>query len=178
MKRPLSLLEVCIGLALTAILLTTLFSGFRHLMKNGAKMGEVRHQLHPYFVMQMRLNQIFESITEEGLFYTDIHEKANGKALYFTFQNGVDPDPQFCGEIEGVLYCSKEKEMILELKDERSEIFLTEVSSFKMKFYDPKENKWVGKWGKNFLPPLIKIHIGEKEYSYLLPRATREAKFS
>lgn len=178
MKRPLSLIEVCIGLALTTILLTSLFSGFRYLMQTGAKMGEVRSSSHPYFVMQMRMHQIFESIPECGLFYTDAHDKANGIALYFIFQNGVDPDPQFCAAIEGALYCNKDDELILELKESRTETLLTKVSSFKMAFFDPKEKAWVETWKKDFLPSFVKLHIGKKEYSFLLPRAACEADYS
>ncbi len=178
MKRPFSLLEVCIGLALTAILLSSLFSGFRYLMQTGAKTAELRSSLHPYFVMQMRMNQIFQSIPEDGLFYTDAHEKAKGMALYFIFQNGADPDPQFCGAVEGALYCNRDDELILELNDKRVETLLTKASPFTMAFFDPKEKAWVEKWKKDFLPPFFKVLIGKKEYSFLLPRANREADYT
>ncbi|MDN3505646.1 MAG: hypothetical protein P0S96_00240 [Simkaniaceae bacterium] len=177
-KNYFSLLEICIGLGLATLLITTLFSSLRQLMQSKAQMSVYRQELHPYFAMHMRLNQIFESIPERGFFYTDGHQNAQGDALYFIFQNGVDPNPELCGEVFANLYINKEEELIFELKNQDTQTLLTNVSSFEMWFFDRDEQKWVTSWRKGYLPTFLKICIGEKQYSFILPKAKKEVRYS
>lgn len=177
-RRSFSLLEICIGLALTALLLTTLFSSLRQLMQSKAQMNVYRQELHPHFAMHMRLNQIFESIPERGFFFTDPYQHAKGDALYLIFQNGVDPNPDLCGEIQANLYINRDDELIFELKNQEAQTLLTHVPSFEISFFDRDEKQWVSRWRKGFLPTFVKIHIGEKEYSYTLSKSKREVKYS
>lgn len=146
-------------------------------MKYGAKLSKVRHEIHPHFVFQIRMNQIFENIPQNGLFYTDTHEDAKGSALYFTFRNGVDPDPNYCGEIEGVLYKNRDDELVLKLKNERVETFLKKIKSFEMEFFDPKENTTTKTWNKDSFPPIVYFFVDGKKFSFLLPKAIREVKY-
>lgn len=176
MKRPLSLLEVSIGLTLTAILLTTLFSSFHQLMKTGVRIETVRSEMHTKHLMQLRLNQIFESVSDGKLFYTDAHGKAHGEALYFTFNNGVDQDPAFCGEIDAVLFASKEKKpkISLLLKDQRLENFADDITDFSFAFFDPEQKKWLPTWNKKVLPPMLAISLDQITYTFNLPKANQK----
>jgi len=178
LKRCFSLLEICIGLGLATLLLTTLFSSLHQLMQSKAQISAFRQELHPLYTMHMRFSQIFESTPERGFFFTDPHQNARGDALYFIFQNGVDHNPDFCGEVTANLYVNKNEELVFELKNQEVQTLLTQVSSFQMEFFDSSEQQWVTRWRKGYLPSFIKIHIGEKEYSYPLPKAKREVRFS
>lgn len=177
MKRPFSLLEICIGLALTTILLTALFNGFRQLMVSGAEIERTRSELHPYLLFPLRMQQIFDAMPSNALCYTDPHEEAKGSALYLTFLNGVDPEPEFCGEVEGVLFQNKENEIVLKLNNERTETLFTPRKSFSIEFFDPKEKTRISEWKKEVLPPFIYIQVQDKEYAFLLPKAHHEAEY-
>jgi len=172
MKRPLSLLEVAIGLALTAILLTALFSSFRQIIQSGVKVEAARTEMHGWHLLDLRLNQIFESLSDGKLFYTSGHNKARGEALYFTFNNGLEQNPEFCGEMDGVLYASNEKNpsLCLLLKDQREEIFIDQIDHLSFQFFDPQDNEWHSSWNKKTLPPMTRIKIDDRVYSYILPK--------
>lgn len=175
-KKTFSLLEISIGLALTTILVSTLFSSFRQLLSVGAIMEKVRHDLHPFFIFQLRCTQIFEKILPHS-FFTASHVEAKEKALYFIFQNGADIDPYYCGEVEGALFLNKEGEVLLKIKNERVETLFTNIDSFHMQFFDPKEKRWIAEWKKDCLPPLITLEIQGKKYSFFLPKAMEEIPY-
>lgn len=148
-------------------------------MTSGVQIETVRSEMHGKHLLQLRLNQIFESISPNELFYTDTHHQGHGTALYFTFNNGVDHDPEFCGEIDGVLFVTPEirPKICLLLKDRREEIFLENIKNFSLQFFDQKEKIWVADWKEKTLPPMLRIQIDDKVYSYILPRAQREVSY-
>ena len=172
-KRPLSLLEVAIGLALTAILLTALFSSFRQSVQINAKVKKLTETLHPKFVMQMRLAKVFEGI-DGGKFTLAQKDRTELPELIFLFDNGVDPDPLFVGEVEGRLFC-RNKNLYLTLgvkKRKREELIFKGVENLSILCFDPGKQKWVKEW-KEGVPPMIKIALGEETYAFTLPRADR-----
>ncbi len=181
MKRPLALLEVMIGLSLTAILLTTLFSNFRHLIQTNAEMKVLHQEKHWEYVTNLRLNQIFQSISEDANFTSGPHEDIYDKALRFTFNNGIDPDPNFCQEVEGTLLIKKENFcLIIEPKvgEAREEVFLEGVSELSIEYLDPQNGSWLKEWEKDSLPAMVKITIYKKEFTFTLPHANRMAVYS
>lgn len=141
-------------------------------------MTSLRANLTHELIMQLRLSQVFESLSEKSLFYTDPHEDAKNLALYFTFQNGVDHEQKFSGEIEAALYLNRENQLVLSLKNERKEVFMGNISHFEMEFFHPKEKEWTREWTNDQLPPIIRIRVNEKSYSFQPPKASREIIFS
>jgi len=167
MKRPLSLLEVVIALALTTILLTSLFTIYRHLIQSKTQVETARSQLHWQFLTQTRLNQAFETVQECSIFYS------NGSMLFFKFDNGIDPDPQFCGTHVGEFGLDNKK-LIFKIND-RVEIFHTNINHFEMKFFDPKKKEWVEGWMNSILPSLIHLKIDGHEFFFNIPQAKTPA---
>ncbi len=177
MKRPLSLLEVMISLALASILLTTLFSSFRELMQTNAKLSKMHQEKHWEYVLNVRLTQIFEAIHSDALFTTEPYRDIAPKALHFMFNNGIDADPKFCQELEGFLFLSKEKELCLVIQSkggsERKEIFVKNGKDYSLQFFDPVSKKWVSDWSQTVLPPIAQIAICGKTFQFVLPHGNR-----
>jgi len=182
MKRPLSLLEVTIGLCLAAILVTTLFSSFRHLMQSKSQMESLRQEKHWEYITHVRLNQVFENIHDKTVFNTEPYQDISVTALHFTFNNGVDADPQFCQELEGFLFVNKEDEFCLMIQSkggkDRKEVLLKKAKNYSIQFFDPSKKKWQSEWNKEFLPPLVKISISGKTFHFVLPHANRTISYS
>lgn len=178
MKRFFSLLEVSIGLALTAILVTTLFSSFRHLMKKGAMMENTRAQLHGEHLLNLRLNQIFEAVS--GKIFLGPHDDAKGDAFFFTFDNGTDPEPEYCGKIRGVLFATKDKKssICIRLNDKREERFIENITNFSVELFHPDEQQWQDFWKKSHKTPMVRIKIDDKAFSYILPRIDQRVNYS
>ncbi|NGX38575.1 MAG: hypothetical protein K1000chlam2_01749 [Chlamydiae bacterium] len=169
-KHPLSLLEVTIGLALTAILLTALFSSYRHLVQTNHRIKTVREEKHWEYVTHLRLNQIFENLQEGTLFTQD-------QTLHFFFNNGIDSHPEYCGDIEGTLSV-EDKTFQLVLKDTRKEVFLKKAKNFSMQFFDTKKKELVSEWNEEYLPPIIFLHISGKTFTFLIPNASKEINYT
>ncbi len=185
MKRPFSLLEVTIGLVLTAILLTTLFSSFRHMVQSSAKVEKVREEMHWRFITQLRLKQVFEHLSSDSstiLFYTGSHRNFDHEVLRFTFHNGVDPDPSYCEEIEAILTCDDQRNFSLYTYSttgaHRRQIFAVDVSHFDLSFFDPEKKCWESSWSHEYLPPVIKIVVDEEVFLFPIDKSTAAAQYS
>ena len=161
-----------IGLALTAILLTTLFTCFRELMQTRSQLAKIRQEKHWEYVLNVRLGQIFEAVHPGGVFVTE-----SPMTLHFVFDNGLDPDPKFCNEQEGFLCLNQEKEFCLTIQSkdgkERKDIFAKNCANCSIHFFDPVSKKWKEEWNFNYLPPIVKIAVSDKEFQFVLPHGTR-----
>lgn len=176
MKHPLSLLEVVIGMALTAILLTTLFSSFRRIALSNQEIQKIYHATHWESVAYLRLTQIFETLEEEKgkyFLYTGPHPQSNQDALHLIFDNGIDPNPDFCGIIQGSLIWDKDNNLTLITENIRKEVFLKGVKEMELRFFDPKKRDWVDHWHNERLPPMVRLTVNEKSFYFTLPRARR-----
>src|SRR5258708_7065463 len=107
-----TLLEVLIALALAGALFTALFSYFRQSTENNIKAQQLKRTILPLELLHQRLTQIFANLSKSE-FQTLTSTDALGNALYFKFDYGVDPDPEFCGEVEAMLYLSPQKQLCL-----------------------------------------------------------------
>jgi len=184
-KRLLSLLEVAIGLALTAILLTALFSNFRQLIQTNVEVQKVRQDMHWKLVTQMRLGQVLEAVEEQGSLFSFNTRIPNHdeQALWLTYDAGFDPDPEFCGKTRAFLSCNSQKDFCLTSFSKkgktRVEVFMKNAKNLSFSFFDPKTKEWISSWEKaSDLPPLIKIHISSEEFTFIIPKAEKKVSFS
>lgn len=175
-RRSLTLLEVVIGFALTAILLSFLFSSFRHMAKLGAKVQKGREAVHSRSIVQLRLGQLFENLNadeKKSSFYTDKHPDSFSEALYFTFDNGIDRDPQFCGLIKAALYLNPKKELCLTLlseKKERKEVLFKRAGMLSFEFFNSEKKEWQSSWSEDAPPHILRFHIDkELAFTFLIP---------
>lgn len=164
-RRPLTLLEVVIGFALTAILLTFLFSSFRHMADLGMRVQKGREAVHARALVQLRLSQLFECLIQQDKkvsFYTDEHPESTTGALYFSFDNRLDHDPKFCSEMQGILFLNGKKQLCLSIgsnEHERKEILYTGASQLSFQFFNSKNKEWQANWDKEEIPSVIRFKI-------------------
>lgn len=174
-RRNLSLLEVSIGLALTAILLTALFSSYRQIIQTNLYVQKAREEIHSRAVVQLRLREIFESIVEKE-FYSD----ADKSTLFFTYDNGIDPDPAFCKELKGTLFFNDKGELVLLSENKggksREEILFEKKGT--IHFFDPEAKEFLLEWKKDYLPPFLKITTDKTSFTFFLPKANRKALYT
>jgi hypothetical protein len=186
------LLEILIGLSLTAILLTFLFSFFVESARIEKKLDTARMAINARNHLQIRLQTLFTSIDREGsdsFFYTKQLEKEPSNSLIIRFNNGIDPSPLFSGAILGRLYIDSKKNLSLACwpleknkpKSWRKEVLLSNVESFEFEFLGPitasehgkKEEirpitaayGWRTAWPKNLcaVPSLIRLNIQQQK---------------
>jgi type II secretory pathway component PulJ len=176
-RRHLTLLEVMIALALAGILLSALTSLFYQVSKKKIELQQLKKNILPIELMRQRLIHLFARLPEAPSFYTLAHAEAVGSALFFTYDYGADPDPNFCGVVKGMLYLNGRKQLCLTtwspLEAARQEVLLEGVGRLEFTFYDPKEEKWKNSQDKKSpLPPIFKLRLS------LLEQANEPIQFA
>lgn len=162
MKRAFTLIEVMIGLSLSAVLLAFLFQFYTTLSKSHLELAKSKEEVLSAQRVQLRLDQVFGAVSQS--FYT---EKG---ALIFNFDNGIDPDPHFCGPVTGMLYLDEKEQLSLvtwsHLKEPRKEILVPKVTSYRLSFFDQIDKKtWVSQWKKE-VPVMTKLVVNEKTFLF------------
>lgn len=174
-KRPAVLLEVLIGLSLTALLLTCLFRFFVESAHMEQKLEALRSAVEERAQIQTRVRTILSR--SESLEVKAVGQESS-KSLLFTFDNGIDPEAAFSGVVEGRLYL-EDKALYLALwpleksAKWRKEKLLTDVRSFQFSFLE-KSLQWVTEWSGKEPSALVRLDIEkEKEtlhFAFLLPK--------
>lgn len=174
MKRhPFTLLEIIIAIALASILLTFLFSTLRQTAIANSKIKTVQSVVHQRLCLQLRLSALFDVLEFERKkveFYTAPHAESLGDALYFSYKQQVDADPQFIGTLNAVLFLKHpQKQLCLDTFSTtgtaRREIFLENLKELSFQFLDAQKGRWESHWAKeaDFSPALLKLIVTEKD---------------
>jgi hypothetical protein len=168
-KQPLTLLEVMIALALTAILLGVIFGFYKQLFYSQTDIQLAKQRVLFRQWTQEKLTQVFSSIlSTEGSdkeFYTLNIVESKYPALTFNFDNGVDRDPQYCDEVSGLLYLNKQHELRLVTWPQRSLILYSGVKSLSFSFFDAKNKVWKPEWkAEESLPDMVKVSLYEMDH--------------
>jgi type II secretory pathway component PulJ len=170
-KHPLSLLEVVIALSLTAILMSVLFSFYRQSAVLNLKLEKNKQIVLERNVFQQRMMRVFDNLLwdkdQKKDFPISIHSKgdARGQTIQLTFDNGIEPSPEWGGRVSGRLFVDKNKQLVLETigKDGsvRKDIFFQKVDELQVVAFDVKEEAWSPNWDKKkkVLPPMIKMAL-------------------
>ncbi len=149
-RRPATLIELLIGLSLTALLLGTLFHAYlqTYQLNNDDEVWHLRERL----ALKTRLSQIIPDIQPGPWSCED-------ETLSFLFNNGIDDDPAYAGNIEGTL--SLEDERLLLTTGERIELLYEPVEELIIDCIDAEEG----------LPAFIRLHltIDKEPLSFLFP---------
>lgn len=179
-KKALTLIEVMIALVLTSILLTTLFNFYKRLFITRSDIQKCKETILQRVWTQQRLAQIFDKTLpeveqEKGLiFFSTDHSNALGPVLYFFYDNGIDPDPSFCGPLKAMLYLSIDKKLTLSTFSGREEILCERINSLRFSFFDEKEAVWKQQWSeKEQLPLMVKMILDENPFVFFLPSANK-----
>lgn len=182
-KKPFVLLEILIGLSLMSMLLVFLFSFLAQNMRMEQKMEQARSALLERQNVQLRLQDLFTSLTRAQLqspLYTQPLSDDDTPSLILHFDNGIDPDPAFSGPLLARLYLENQNLCLvfwpLEEKNKwRKEILLTHVTHLSYQFLH--EKNWLISWPKERtdVPPLIRLQLQQEgrplQFAFRLPLA-------
>lgn len=184
-KRGLTLLEVMIGILLTGMIVSFLISSLLHLTQANVQVQKMEDVVHKRAIVHLRLSQIFDHLIipeDKATFYTDSYPDADGEALYFSYNAGIDSDASFCGDLEGILYQNSKKQLCLtqcaKKGKEREEILVEKITSFQLEFYHPEKKEWVGKWTDGEAPPIVRLSFNGASLVFLLPTHEVEIDYS
>lgn len=136
-KRPLTLIEVCIALSLTGVVVYMLFSSLIQTARISTSLNTIKaHALETSYCYN-RLLPIF-SRTDSSSFTFEKDGNGAISSLDFSFENGLDPALIFSGDIKASIHVDQKHNLILDLyaKDGssiQSEILLTNVDTFSWK---------------------------------------------
>jgi hypothetical protein len=108
-KQAFTLIEVALSFSILSIIILFLFSTFRSSIVLSSKVEHVRHLIFSRYHIHERLSQMFFKIDScinpllelgESAFYTkETRETTSPSSLYFTFDNGIDPEEEFSGMV-------------------------------------------------------------------------------
>ena len=184
-KRALTLLEVIISLALTAILLTMLISSATRLFSTRTRIENAKQEVLAKTLIQERLSSLFSALakyqpSEKGLPEKEPKgplESIDGKSLTLFLENQIDANPFFCGSTKGEIFVENQN-LIFQLMGKndavRKEILLENVKDISFQFFNPFEEParlieaWKEKTGE--LPAHIILTIAtsstDKQYEF------------
>ncbi len=122
---------------------------------------------------QVKMNQLFSSLKEEGPFFPAKKPFNKNSPLFFHFQGQLDPDPNFSGDLYGKILV-EEKALLLHIlsKDQkrvRKEVLLQNVETLQVLFLQKKDDFFL--WEVPFtktdpcLPLAIKMICSPKKGS-------------
>lgn len=185
-KAAFSLVEVIVSLTLFAIVLTAIFSLYKHNSLYLNELSRARKATDALHIAQTRLSQIFTNLEmrKNRIFYTskESSQETKNPSLVFTFDNGIDADNHFANALLGKLFLDEKKRLCLVLwpdkekfpheeKTMRKEVLLENIESCQISFWakssqiDEKDLDgpfvWVNEWLQEYksMPAIIKIEI-------------------
>jgi len=149
-RRPMTILEVLVAIALTSILLMALMSYYHHIEILSSKAADARSELFERSYARYRMNQALSptvrSSSQDFVFYTD-----EGSSLVFVYDRGADPNPSFANQSLARLYVDDEGNLSLvvwplpiaksieEIPPMQKELLLKGVESLSFEFYHPPD---------------------------------------
>jgi hypothetical protein len=188
MRRPILLLELLIAIALSAILMTSLFRLFVSNATLEKKLGSAHELLAKRTHLIDRLETLFSHLEPPFLYTASLSDDGESLSLIASFDAGVDPEPNFSSSNLARIHLQRSGKLSftqwpLEAPFFRSEILLRDVDRVEWSFY--QEGKWVHHWSQENkgAPPLIRLAIWEKvsdpkkepsiELAFVLPAQER-----
>lgn len=154
-RSYMTLLETLIAFSLLSLLLTVAFGIFRELSFTHQMTKEKQKESFQMRYVESRLGFIFERLVNENdttrtfFFYSQPPQKilSDSPSLIFTFNNEVNKDPVFSGDVLARLYLDAEHRLCLALWPLHSsypppfqqEILLENVADLRYLFYAPPE---------------------------------------
>lgn len=184
-----------IGLSLTALLLTFLFSFLVSSVKVEEKLDRARKEILARGELQTRLQDVLSSISS-GSLYTQQNQQELSPNLIAVFDNGIDPDPAFAGPVLTRIFLDENRDFCLAIrpldnnnKAWRKEILLPAVTKFEFRFLSSLSAKiekeqiypinaaycWRTAWSKqrSEIPSLIRLILEKEgetiEFAFILP---------
>lgn len=166
-------MEVMIGFTIISLVLGMIFSSLYQEATLKRKIERMEKAVMTHVEVQQFLDRVFSNHlpsdpkSSQKAFYTKDGPKAK---LSVTFDNGIDPNPLFCGETEGLL-CIENSDLVFKLKEgepfERTVVLKKEVNHLSFEFLtnDTHGVESSSTWDEsyNFSPSFVKITLNHNE---------------
>ncbi len=141
-KYALSLIEILVTFALSSIIITLLFTTYKHSSKISAQISPLRKQVNHIAALHKTLFETF-SLAHS----IEIKQEDNKQIeIHFIFNNGIDPNPNLSSEVKGVLSILNDDDLFLSissldktLKDQKDVLIERSIHHFAAT-YDEKHS--------------------------------------
>jgi hypothetical protein len=164
-KYSLTLLEVVIAISLLGILLAGLFAVFYQSLKSQGIALELKQEVLRLELFQQKMRTL---LSKEKEVWLGKHPDVKGTALFFNYEEKADPDFEMCGEIQGMLFLSDQKELCLASFSKagiaRVEPLLEKVEGCSFSLFDLKKKTWQShpEKKKENSPAMVRIELVQK----------------
>jgi hypothetical protein len=170
-RHSLTLIEVVIAAFLCSLIFTFLIQSYMDTQRQRIAIGPCREQTLLSSRIYLRLAPLFSHLKESSK--TEIlatpHTLNGGIAC--TFDNGIDPSPEFCHRITGQLFLDQKQRLCLKTIGSehkiREEVLCEGVRSLQFSFFDPEIAEWQKQCSVENLaaaPKMIKLEIVFKDF--------------
>ena len=164
-RRTLTLIEVLVGLALAAIVISFSLGYLRQLSTSNLKSKILKREVLAREIAFIKLSQVFSQMDHTVYpMRTQRHSEATKEALVFSFEQD-QPDPHLSQYLNAELYLNRRNEVRLEVFGangvRQNDIILDKVADLSFAFFCSEEKRWLSEWPleKKLLPSLLKITI-------------------
>ena len=141
-KRPFLLLDFMIALSLLSMIVAFLFSSYKHLSLTKTILQKERQDIVSLQKLKLRLGQVFSHL--------NTLETKQPQSCHLSYDNGTDPDIQFCGLLKGHLHIDTKHRLVLvstsKQGPQRQEILSEKIQSFELKFFNRQKGAWESKY--------------------------------
>ncbi len=137
-RRPFTLIEVFIAAILASTLVGILFTCLKRQILGSNQFDHIRNEALARAHVQHRLSHIFSTATSPP--------RLDEKTLEFTFDNGIDADPDYCHKVSAKLSLERDGTLVLLTgKTPRKETLFSHVKNveFQLLKYDEKSPEMV-----------------------------------
>lgn len=192
-RQHATLLEVLIALSLTTLLVSLLFFSYRQTTKTLGETQDLLWQTEEQYGLRKRLDTVLPEILpvdEKTPFYTETIN--DFPSLVFAYNNGVDSEHEYSGDVIGRLYIDQENRLILatwpapgrwriQPPPYRTVTLLSEVDHLEIRCFEPPDfdpnpiksptgipDEWNDVWKEEYktIPALVRLIIdyGDQEH--------------
>lgn len=171
-KRSMTLIELVIALTLFSILMTSLFTWYSHLTRQHILWKQQQRPLLCHHYAYQRLDRLLSH-----LITATSHDH-----LCFTFDNGIDSNPELSGITHGELFCES-GQLLVTLRSTRSTaehtlVILDGIDTCSFQFLVPQLPSclitptqvgdtrpapgWHDSWNSPERPAMIRLHLNDQ----------------
>lgn len=156
------LLELTISLVIMGIVMGMLFLGYQQTLMAKQKIHEEKEKVLHKQRLLLRLRQIFRSV--------ESFKEVPKQGFFLTYDASMDPDPDFRGMLEGVLFLDRNRLVLMSWSNEgksRVEVLYENVGSASYLFFDSKTGSFEEKFPETS-PLMVKVELDKWEIPLFL----------
>lgn len=152
--RKFILLEVIIAASLMAIIVSALLYSFREIVVSEKRVETLKQEVFYREEFQLKMKEMVLKAKEI---------ESIESSLSITFNNEVDPDPDFSRDVKAFIYLDrgrcKIKTTPVKAKKERENLFFQNIKNIHFYFWDRQTKKKSQSWKKKELPFMCRIEL-------------------